>query len=110
MEATFRSGTTVLGRYRVESVLGRDGMYRALRVSHAQLGELVLKMLLPEAAISLSVHARFVREAQGAALGCAASTWRGWSTWGSRRTACRTWSPRPCAAWISPRSSRAAVR
>ncbi|HMG19683.1 MAG TPA: protein kinase, partial [Kofleriaceae bacterium] len=39
-----------------------------LRVSHAQLGaDLVLRMLLPEAATSLSVHARFVRAAQAAA-------------------------------------------
>jgi eukaryotic-like serine/threonine-protein kinase len=66
MEPTFRAGTTVLGTYRVESALGRDGMYVVLRVSHAQLGELVLKMLLPETAISLSVHARFVRQAQAA--------------------------------------------
>jgi serine/threonine-protein kinase len=66
MEPTFRSGTTVLGKYRIEDALGREGMYMALRVSHPQLGELVLKMLLPETAISLSVHARFVREAQAA--------------------------------------------
>jgi len=68
MAATFRSGTTVLGKYRIDSVLGRDGMYIVLRVSHAQLGaDLVLRMLLPEAATSLSVHARFVRAAQAAA-------------------------------------------
>jgi serine/threonine-protein kinase len=66
MEPTFRPGTTVLGKYRIEAALGRDGMYMTLRVSHPQLGELVLKMLLPETAISLSVHARFVREAQAA--------------------------------------------
>ena len=66
MEPTFRLGTTVLGKYRIEGALGREGMYLALRVSHPQLGELVLKMLLPETAISLSVHARFVREAQAA--------------------------------------------
>ncbi|HEX3763879.1 MAG TPA: protein kinase [Kofleriaceae bacterium] len=66
MEPTFRAGTTVLGQYRIENTLGRDGLYVALRVSHPQLGELVLQMLLPESAISLSVHARFVREAQAA--------------------------------------------
>lgn len=66
MEPTFRPGTTVLGKYRIEDALGRDGMYMALRVSHPQLGELVLRMLLPESATSLSVHARFVREAQAA--------------------------------------------
>jgi hypothetical protein len=66
MEPTFRPGTTVLGKYRIESALGRQGMYMALRVGHPQLGELVLKMLLPESAISLSVHARCVREAQAA--------------------------------------------
>ncbi len=56
----------MLGKYRIEGALGRQGMYMALRVSHPQLGELVLRMLLPETAISLSVHARFVREAQAA--------------------------------------------
>ncbi len=66
MELTFRPGTIVLGKYRIEGALGREGMYMALRVSHPQLGELVLRMLLPETAISLSVHARFVREAQAA--------------------------------------------
>src|SRR4051812_776522 len=66
MEPTFRPGTTVLGKYRIEGALGREGMYLALRVSHPSLGELVLKMLLPETATSLSVHARFVREAQAA--------------------------------------------
>jgi serine/threonine-protein kinase len=68
MVAPFRSGTIVLGKYRIDSVHGRDGMYVVLRVSHAQLGsDLVLRMLLPEAATSLSVHARFVRAAQAAA-------------------------------------------
>ncbi|HEX8108866.1 MAG TPA: serine/threonine-protein kinase, partial [Kofleriaceae bacterium] len=66
MEPSFRPGTTVLGTYRIDDTLGRQGMYMALRVSHPQLGELVLKMLLPETATSLSVHARFVREAQAA--------------------------------------------
>ena len=68
MEATFRSGTAVLGKYRIESPLGRDGMYVCLRVTHLQLGgDLVLRMLLPETATSLAIHARMLRDAQAAA-------------------------------------------
>jgi len=37
MEPSFRPGTIVLGKYRIEAALGREGMYMALRVSHPQL-------------------------------------------------------------------------
>ncbi|HEX7842775.1 MAG TPA: serine/threonine-protein kinase, partial [Kofleriaceae bacterium] len=52
----------------MESVLGREGMCLVLRVTHVPVGEeLALKLLLPETATSLTVHARFLREAQSAA-------------------------------------------
>src|SRR3954468_17971226 len=66
MEPSFRPGTVVLGKYRIEAGLGRHGMYMAVRVSHPQQRDLVLEMLLPESAISLAVHARCVHEAQAA--------------------------------------------
>ena len=58
-------GTILLGKYRVESVVGRGGMGEVLRVTHVQLGEeLALKLLLPDAASNPELTARFLREAQ----------------------------------------------
>jgi serine/threonine protein kinase len=68
MGVAFRPGTILLGKYRVESVLGRDGMCLVVKITHVPIGEeLALKLLQPETATSLSVHARFLREAQSAA-------------------------------------------
>ena len=68
MDTAFRAGTILLGKYRVESVLGRDGMCLSLRVTYVPRGdELVLTMLRPETATSLAAHARFLRDAQSAA-------------------------------------------
>ncbi|HET7502489.1 MAG TPA: serine/threonine-protein kinase [Kofleriaceae bacterium] len=67
MEGKLDSGVTLLGKYRVEKVLGRGGMGVVLKVRHVHLGEeLALKVLLPENAISQEVTARFLREAQSA--------------------------------------------
>ncbi|HEY0481961.1 MAG TPA: serine/threonine-protein kinase, partial [Kofleriaceae bacterium] len=67
MDAAFRAGTVLVGRYRVDSAPVRDGMCLVYRVTHVQLGEeLLLKVLRPATATSLTVHARFVREAQSA--------------------------------------------
>jgi serine/threonine protein kinase len=64
MEVGFRAGTILLGKTRIESVVGRGGMGVVLRVTHLQLGEeLAIKVLLPEAT-SPEGHARFLREAQ----------------------------------------------
>jgi serine/threonine protein kinase len=64
MEAGFQAGTILLGKYRIESVVGRGGMGVVLRVTHLQLDEeLAIKVLLPEAT-SPEGHARFLREAQ----------------------------------------------
>ncbi|HEX8113944.1 MAG TPA: serine/threonine-protein kinase [Kofleriaceae bacterium] len=60
-------GTVLLGKYRVESVLGRGGMAVVLKVIHVHLEEeLALKVLLPEGALNDDVTARFLREAQSA--------------------------------------------
>lgn len=64
MEVGFQAGAVLLGKYRVESLLGRGGMGVVLRVTHLHLGEeLAIKILLPEAT-SPEGHARFLREAQ----------------------------------------------
>ena len=61
----FERGNVLLGKYRVDSVLGRGGMAVVLKVIHVDLEEeLALKVLLPEGAVSDDVTARFLREAQ----------------------------------------------
>jgi serine/threonine protein kinase len=65
MEAVYEAGTILLGKYRVESVLGRGGMGVVMRVRHLQLGEdLAIKILLPELAATSAIVSRFLREAQ----------------------------------------------
>jgi serine/threonine-protein kinase len=64
----FERGTVLLGKYRVESVVGRGGMAIVLKVVHVQLEEeLAVKVLLPERATNQDVAARFLREAQAVA-------------------------------------------
>ena len=64
----FERGSVLLGKYRVESVLGRGGMAVVLKVVHVQLEEeLAVKVLLPERATNQDVAARFLREAQAVA-------------------------------------------
>jgi serine/threonine-protein kinase len=64
----FERGSVLLGKYRVESVLGRGGMAVVLKVTHVQLEEeLAVKVLLPERATNQDVAARFLREAQAVA-------------------------------------------
>src|ERR1044072_897762 len=65
MEVGFRPGEVLLGKYRVEGVLGRGGMGVVARVTHVQLGEeLAIKFLLPEAAAHPEVAGRFLGAAQ----------------------------------------------
>src|ERR1041384_4979559 len=71
MEGTFRAGTVLVGKYRVDSVLGREGLCIVLRVTHLRgAGQPTFKMILPEATASLAVHARFLKEAQATAHLC----------------------------------------
>ncbi|MEJ7596483.1 MAG: protein kinase [Kofleriaceae bacterium] len=58
-------GTVLLGKYRVEEVLGVGGMGRVVRAAHLYLQQSVaIKVLLPNMAESPSTVARFLREAQ----------------------------------------------
>jgi serine/threonine-protein kinase len=58
----------LLGKYRVERVLGQGGMGVVVAARHVHLGELfAIKFLLPEALASADAMDRFVREARAAA-------------------------------------------
>ncbi|HTR55651.1 MAG TPA: serine/threonine-protein kinase [Kofleriaceae bacterium] len=58
-------GDILLGKYRVEEVIGVGGMGRVVRASHLYLQQPVaIKILLPNMAESQSTVARFLREAQ----------------------------------------------
>ena len=60
-------GTILLGKYRVEDVIGTGGMGRVVRAAHLYLQQSVaIKVLLPEMATSASMVSRFLREAQAA--------------------------------------------
>ena len=58
-------GTVLLGKYRIDEVLGTGGMGRVVRASHQYLQQSVaIKVLLPQMTESPSTVARFLREAQ----------------------------------------------
>jgi serine/threonine protein kinase len=68
MEGAFRSGRILVGKYRIDSLLGRDGMCLVFTATHLQVAQpVVVKILVPETVTSLAVHARFLREAQSIA-------------------------------------------
>src|SRR4030095_13206578 len=61
-------GTVLLGKYRVDSVIGRGGMGLVIKGWHLGLDEEVaVKMLRDDVAVADETIARFVREAQAAA-------------------------------------------
>ncbi|HSR98245.1 MAG TPA: serine/threonine-protein kinase, partial [Kofleriaceae bacterium] len=63
----FPAGSVLLGKYRVESVLGCGGMGSVFRVLHLQTGEtLALKTMLPGLGVDPEMKARFLRESQAA--------------------------------------------
>ncbi len=63
-----RPGDVLVGKYRVERVLGMGGMGVVFAAQHVALGELVaIKLLLPEAVQSGEAVDRFLREARAAA-------------------------------------------
>ncbi|HEX3852813.1 MAG TPA: serine/threonine-protein kinase, partial [Polyangiaceae bacterium] len=68
MSADWGPGTVILGRYRLDSLLGRGGMGSVWRAEHLQLRSPVAVKLL-DSAISGNdqMLARFMREAQSAA-------------------------------------------
>ncbi len=61
-------GDVLLGKYRVERVLGKGGMGMVLAVRHLTLGELfAVKVMLPEMLTNPLAVRRFLREAQASA-------------------------------------------
>jgi len=69
MSATWGPGTTILGRYRLDSILGRGGMGSVWRAEHVQLrSPVAIKLLDQTISDNPQVLARFMREAQAAAL------------------------------------------
>ncbi len=65
----------MLGKYRVESVVGEGGMGAVLKAWHLDLEEPVaLKILLPEMMERKEIVARFTREAKAAVSTCRTST------------------------------------
>jgi serine/threonine-protein kinase len=58
-------GTILLGKYRIDGLIGTGGMGHVVRASHLYLHQPVaIKLLLPELAESTSTVQRFLREAQ----------------------------------------------
>ncbi|WP_437658454.1 protein kinase domain-containing protein [Sorangium sp. So ce1182] len=65
MEAPIRPGALLLGKYRVESVLGKGGMGLVVAARHLDLDELrAIKLLLPETLRDPHAEDRFLREAR----------------------------------------------
>ncbi|UQA56279.1 serine/threonine-protein kinase [Polyangium aurulentum] len=63
-----RAGDVLLGKYRVERVLGKGGMGVVVAARHVELGELfAIKLLLPGVIPSDDADARFLREARASA-------------------------------------------
>lgn len=68
MQATPLVGSILLGKYRVERVLGQGGMGVVVAARHEQLGELfAIKMMLPDALRYPDARERFMREARSVA-------------------------------------------
>lgn len=66
--APVQPGDVLLGRYRVEHVLGQGGMGMVVAARHLNLGELfAIKFLLPSAVAQPQAAERFLREARAAA-------------------------------------------
>jgi serine/threonine-protein kinase len=67
MSSAPQPGTVMLGKYRIEHVLGEGGMGVVARAHHLQLDEPVaIKFLLPQVLSNQEVVQRFLREAQAA--------------------------------------------
>jgi eukaryotic-like serine/threonine-protein kinase len=64
----FAAGDVILGKYRIERLLGKGGMGFVLEATHLGLEQPVaIKMLLPACATRVDIVARFSREARAAA-------------------------------------------
>jgi serine/threonine-protein kinase len=60
--AILRVGTTVKGKYRLDSVLGVGGMAAVYAATHRNRNRVAVKFLHPELAIDSSLRTRFMRE------------------------------------------------
>lgn len=68
METVPLPGAILLGKYRVEQVLGQGGMGAVVAVRHVHLGELfAIKLMLPAVLTHHEAVERFVREARASA-------------------------------------------
>lgn len=66
-EGVIEAGTILVGKYRIESVLGRGGMGMVYRAHHLSLDETVaIKVLRRDVSLDEETVHRFVREAQSA--------------------------------------------
>src|SRR5262245_22388767 len=64
----FSAGDVILGKYRVDRLLGKGGMGFVLAATHLGLDQQVaIKMLLPACSTRVDIVARFSREARAAA-------------------------------------------
>jgi eukaryotic-like serine/threonine-protein kinase len=62
-----KTGTVLLGKYRVESIIGEGGMGGVLKATHVELDEPVaIKVLLPDMMNRAEIVQRFMREAKAA--------------------------------------------
>ncbi len=65
--SAIQPGTVLVGKYRIEQVLGQGGMGVVVAAHHLQLdGRVALKFLLPQALGNAEAVARFAREARAA--------------------------------------------
>src|SRR5260370_28648209 len=60
--ASKRVGTALLGKYRLDAVLGIGGMAVVYKASHRNGAERAIKMLLPEHSANEDIRRRFRRE------------------------------------------------
>ncbi len=61
-----RVGTTIRGKYRIDSILGVGGMAIVYRATHRNRAEFAVKMLLPELSFNTALRTRFLREGYAA--------------------------------------------
>ncbi len=66
-DGAIEAGTVLVGKYRIESVLGRGGMGLVYRAQHLALGEsIAIKILRRDVSLDDETVTRFMREAQSA--------------------------------------------
>src|SRR5262245_60495800 len=68
-ESLFKEGEVLVGKYRVDRVIGEGGMGCVAAATHLRLNQRVaIKVLLPESRNKLHIVARFAREARALAM------------------------------------------